>query len=178
MFVLLYPGDRGTVANPYFALVICAFGVLIVLPGGSRDEILYAAELSTRIFDVMLASATFGLLMSPRDVAQLTDSLHLPDKAKLVVIAVSAFLPLSLRSIHAVIFAQRSRGLVLSFSSMLRPETYRVLVVPYIVCILRAAFEKWVSMNLRPWLGYYQVRAKFRVLEVIILFASFILWIS
>ena len=178
MFVILYPGDRGMVANPYWALIICALGVLVVLPGGTRVEILYAAELSTRVLDVMLTSAAFGLLISPRDVAQLTDSLHLPDNVKLVVIAVSSFVPLSLRSIHAVIFAQRSRGLTLGITSILRPETYRVLVVPYVVCILRAAFDKWVSMNLRPWSVYYQARAKIRVHEVGVVLASFTLWLT
>jgi energy-coupling factor transporter transmembrane protein EcfT len=177
-FVLLafYPDDRGAIANPYFALLFCLLAVLIVLPGGSRDEILYASRLSTRLLDVMLVSAMLGTVISPVDLARIGNLLHLPNAAIMVIVAVASFLPLSLRNIHTVIVAQRSRGFEFKFLSLFRPTTYRVLVVPYVVCILRSALDKWVSMNLRPWVGYRRAMPKISIQEIGLLFISSLLW--
>lgn len=178
-FLLLgfYPGDRGAIANPYYALLFCLLGVLIVLPGGTRDEIIFASRLSTRLLDIMLVSAMFGTVLSPVDLARLGNILYLPNAAIMVVIAVGSFLPLSLRNIHAVIIAQRSRGFEFRFTSLFRAATYRVLVVPYVVCILRSALDKWVSINLRPWVGYRTTLRKVSIQETVLVLVSFLLWI-
>lgn len=178
-FLLLafYPGDRGAIANPYFALLFCVVAVLIVLPGGSRDEMVYASRLSTRLFDVMLVSALLGAVISPVDVARIGNLLRLPNPAIMIIVAITSFLPLSARNIQAVMIAQRSRGFELNFLSLFRPATYRVLVVPYIVCILRSALDKWVSMNLRPWIGYKRVTPKIPIQEIALFLTTFMLWI-
>lgn len=178
IFLIFYSGEKGIVANPYYALLFCAIAVLIVVPAGSKDEIIYASELSARILNVMLISAILGLMIKPDDILLTGKLLRLPDKLIMVIITIALFLPTATRSIHSVIFAQRSRGLELGFFSLFRPTTYRVLIIPYVVCILRSALAMWVSMNLRPWSVYKLSKAKINVPEVVLLLTSFALWID
>jgi energy-coupling factor transport system permease protein len=177
-FLIFYSGEKGAIANPYYALLFCVIAVLIVLPGGNRDELIYASKLSARILNVMLISAMLGVVVSPVDIARVGKYLRLPDTAIMMIIGVASFLPLSLRSINTVIFAQRSRGLDFNLFSLFRPTTYRVLVVPYVVCILRSALDKWVSMNLRPWSGYKLAMPKIAIHEIVLFLISLILWLG
>jgi hypothetical protein len=177
VLLVLYPGDRGAIANPYYALVFCMLAVLIVIPGGSRDEIWAASRLSIRLSDIMLVSSLLGLITSPVDLARLSTLFRLPAAGTMVIIAVASFLPLSLRNIHTVIVAQRSRGFEPKFVSLFRPATYRVLIVPYVVCILRSALDKWVSMNLRPWALYRPTVQRITIPEIVLFSISFLLWL-
>jgi hypothetical protein len=174
-YLIFWPDEQG-LASPYYALVFCAVAVLVVLPGGSRGELIQALRLSARLFDVMVVSYMLGVVLRPIDVAQLGTLLRLPSNIIMVMIGVASFVPLASRSIHNVIFAQRSRGFEFTFLSLFRPTTYRVLVVPYVVSILRSAMDKWVSMNLRPWTGYKLPIRKIAIYEIALFLISFGLW--
>lgn len=177
VFLVFYSGEKGIVANPYYALLFCTIAVLIVIPGGSREDILYASELSVRIFNIMLISAILGLLMKLDDVLLIGRLSCLPEEIFVVVIAMVLFLPAAKRTIQSVSFAQRSRGLELGFFSLFRLSTYRALIIPYVICVLRNALASWVSMNLRPWSRYKQAVGRIKVAEVILFLFSFALWV-
>lgn len=178
IFLALYSHKRDVELSPYFALIFCVLAVLIVVPGGTKDEIMYASLLSARILGVMLISSLLGAIISPIDIVSVSELLHLSDNIRMVVVVIASFLPLAKRSITSVIFAQRSRGLEIGLYSLLRPRTYSALVVPYIVSILRSALDKWVSINLRPLSGYKPTRTNIRTVEALALLASFALWLS
>jgi len=173
--LLLTPGRRGTVANPFYALILCAVAVLLVVPGGTAQEIIAASELSTRILSVMLASALLGAVITPSDVLLLQRFFRLPRSFEMVALAMVLFVPRALDSIRSVVYAQRSRGLDLSVVSVFRPSTYRLVLVPYIVSVLKAALTLWVSLNLRPSLA--QSSESMTPIQAVILVASGGLWL-
>jgi len=178
IFLVFYPGEKGIIANPFYAMLFCTIAVLIVIPTGSKDEIIYASELSARIFNIMLISAILGLVIKPYDILIMGRLLHTPGNLVTVIITTALFFPIAMQNIYSVIFAQRSRGLELSFSSLFRLMTYRAITIPYVVCILRSALAMWISINLRPWSKYKLAKAKVDTLGLILFLASFALWLD
>ena len=178
IILIFYSGEKSIIANPYYALLFCGIAVLIVLPGGSKSEIIYASKLSARILNIMLISAITGLIIKPHDILIIGKCLHLPEKLIWVIIAMALFLPNAIHDIQSVIFAQRSRGFELNIFSFFRLTTYRVLIIPYIVCILRSALSMWISMNLRTRLADKQANTKYSILEILMFLTSFVLWIN
>lgn len=150
VFLLVYRDEDEIVTNPYYSVALCLITVLIVLPGGSWSEILYATNLAVRILAVMLVSSVFGLWIDTTDIMRTAKVFGASEKLSAVLAGVARFVPVSIRTMRSVLLAQRSRGLEFDWAAVFRLETYPAVVVPYFVCILRIAFVMWISMNLRP----------------------------
>jgi energy-coupling factor transporter transmembrane protein EcfT len=148
--LLLYRGDKGTVASPVAALAFCALSVIVVVPGGTLEELKIAGVLSVRILGVMVGSMALGLVLTRRDIQYVGSVFHLPNLVIESFGGLVFFVPVAVRSLQNVIRAQQSRGFEFKPNTMLRLRTYRALVVPYIISVLQSALSIWISINLRP----------------------------
>lgn len=152
LFVLLLAWPRaGTiVANPLFAMAFCLIVVGTAIPFCTSAEVLGVTKGSLRFLLVMLASsAVLGSISMASDFISVAKSLRLPDGVTFVIATLSRSVPLSLRTMREVAVAQKARGLKLGMRNAVQPETYMVLLVPYVVSILRASLTIWVASNLR-----------------------------
>ena len=129
-----------------FAIVIVAFAV----PGGTSQQIIDTATMALRLTALMLTSAVAGSYFGPTDLFAVIVYLRLPRVIRVPLEASVRMFPVTYRNIRSVALAQKSRGLGLSYSYILRLDTYYALVVPYLAAVLRGAVESWVGAHLRP----------------------------
>jgi len=179
VFILLafYKGDKGIVASPILALVLCALAVVIVLPGGSSVEITTASVLSVRVLGVMLSSMILGMITTRRDLQVLGSTFRLSDVGVEIVSALFFFVPIAIGSLENVVRAQRSRGFEFEVASLVRFRTYRILLVPYLANVLQSGFNLWISINLRP-LSVESASGNGPVWpQIFVLSSSFLLWL-
>ena len=176
ILLFLYQGPRGFVTQPILALVVCSLAVVIAIPGGSTNDVMSAAKLSTRLLMVMSVSGLFGLVIGFQDVRHWCYTVRAPQWFVFLITAFVRYLPIAERLFKQVIFAQRSRGLHLGIKTVFLPSSYRALMVPYILGLLRSIDSLWVSMNMRPTEVARADGHGIRVAEVVILMGSASLW--
>lgn len=177
ILLILHQGDKVMKLSAFVALIFCVISVLIVFPGGSKDDVFVAFNIAVRFFDIMIISILFALIAKLHDFTIVGKLLHLPKSFILIfMISFIRFIPVAFKSIETVIMAQRSRGFNFNLSSFLKTQTYRALLIPYIICILDSAWWMWISMNLRPIVDIKLPNQKISAIQIYFLAISFGLW--
>jgi len=176
LYVVVLGAGREMYVNPWYPLVLCVLAFLIAVPGGTDRDVLIAADISLRVFGVIMSSILLGLALGVRDLISLTRRFGMPEQVELMAIAIAVSLPRVLRSMRNVLAAQKSRGFVISWRTALSLRTYAVLMTPFIVAILRTALALWISLCIRPWRNYTPAVFRFGVRDLILLLASSLLW--
>lgn len=165
-------------SNPWLPLGLCLFTFIIVIPGGTRDELMRAAEIAVRLFGIIMSSILLGVSFGIRDMVHLSHLLRMPDRLELMGLSVSIAIPKMLDSLGNIILAQRSRGMVFSWRSVFSARLYQALLTPVIVAVLRTALDIWISLCSRPWRIYSSMSCRSSVAEVALLMASLLLWLD
>lgn len=169
------------IASPLLILIFCALATIIVIPGGSADEILRATDISIRLAAFMFSANVFVVILSPFDFIEVWKRLRLPPITLYPFLVAARFIPISIRNMHSVLIAQKSRGFHFNLKKIFLLETWMVLVIPYLITLLRIANNNWISMSLRNF-SYVSLvsdeKKKFLSLsEGLIILATFVLWI-
>ncbi|MHA1588560.1 MAG: energy-coupling factor transporter transmembrane component T [Candidatus Thorarchaeota archaeon] len=165
-------------SNPWLPLGLCLFTFLIAIPGGTRDELMRAAEIAIRLFGIIMSSILLGISFGIRDMIRLSRLLRTPEQLELMGIAVSAAIPRMLESLNNIVLAQRSRGMVFSWRSVFSAGLYHALMTPVIVAVLRTALDLWISLCIRPWRIYRPMTRRPAFADMVLLMASFVLWLD
>jgi hypothetical protein len=174
--LLLWPAKHGVTTNPWALIALCGLAVIIVIPGASHAELVYVSGLAMRMLAVFLVSSLISLVFGVSDVLLLGRVLHLPKRLSVLTVALVRFVPAAQRSIEAVMLSQRSRGFVLHWWGLLSLTTYRVIMVPFLVGILRSALGMWVSLNMRQWAVYEPRCRSVGLLELAFLCVTLCMW--
>lgn len=177
VIILYWPKRNGAFTNPWFSLLLCGLAVVLVIPGGtSQTELTYVTMIALRMLAVILVSQLLGLVFGVNDILILARILHFPKQLSVLTVAFVRFVPIAQRSIEAVILSQKSRGFFFGWKTMFLPTTYRVILVPFLVSILRDALYMWVSMNMRQWAIYKPRHSGVGLSDMFFLVLTFTMW--
>jgi energy-coupling factor transporter transmembrane protein EcfT len=149
----LFLWERKIYENRYQILVILIYSsllLIIALPNSTIKEIDNASQLSIRFFLIMYISLFISAILVTRDAILIAKACHLSETVASTFISAARFIPIAMNAIIEILFAQRSRGMKISLRTLLRPDFYRSLVVPYILFIIRNTDILWISTHLRP----------------------------
>ncbi|MFH1741167.1 MAG: energy-coupling factor transporter transmembrane component T [bacterium] len=177
VFLLLWPMRKGMITNPWASLILCAVAVVVVIPGGTQTELVRVSFLALRMLAVFLVSAVLGLVFGVSDVLHLGRLFHWPERWCVLAVGLVRCVPMAQRSMEAVMLSQRSRGFVLRWWGLVLPRTYRIVTIPFLVCMLRDALWMWVSLNMRKWAVYKPKCRTVGVWDVAFLLLTLLIWV-
>lgn len=184
LFVLLviWPRADTMIASPFVAMIFCLVVIGTAIPFSTPTEVLAVAQNTLRFLLFMLASSVMlGSVAIPSDFVNLAHLLRLPSGVTFVIGTVTRFVPLCLRTMGEVACAQKARGLRLGLKTSFQPETYTMLLVPYVISIIRSAVTVWVASNLRPvpvMPTRLHGRSKYAIVtEFLVLYGVAMLWV-
>lgn len=172
-----WPYRTGLITNPWSYFLLCIVAILIVVPGGTKSEIVSTSILCLRVLSFLLLSSLLGCIFSINDALWLGKFFHWPCRVTVFFISIVRFIPLAMKSFEQTLISQRARGLTMKNWRLLRFDTFTILVVPFIVAILRDCLFMWISINMRNWVTINPSQRTIRTIDIAFVATLSCLWL-
>ncbi len=163
-----------------FVLAVVFVGVVILLSwvGGGADGLRDGVGDAVRLFSFMSIALLFACVVVPIDFGIMCSTLRLPHLG-VIARALSSLIPVAVRTMNEVLFAQKARGLQFNLKLLLSVSTYSALVIPYVISMLGTTHALWITHSLRRELpsNLYSDRTyKIIAFEVVSFVVLCVLW--
>lgn len=149
LYLMFYHKKSKLFFNPFYIVVFLSIHYLMVYLFSNQQEIIDLQLFTQKLWSLMNIGLFISIYIFSEDYIYIMRKLKVADNIIKVFIALVNFIPESIRSIALIIESQKSRGLEISFKTVLNLTAFKFITVPFILYILRAIYYSSMNVSLR-----------------------------
>ena len=147
--LILYHSKSKLFFNPLYIVLFLGIHYLIIFPLSNAKEIIELQIFTLKLWSLMNIGLFISIYILSEDYIHVLRKMKFGENVVKVFVVFINFIPESTRSISLIIESQKSRGLELSFKSVLNFTAFKFITIPFIFYTLRSIYYSSLNVSLR-----------------------------